>query len=178
MFENQATRSNFTMNAVEQSQQTFNYAKLLEEYNAIANVIPFETPRSSVVRHRTIPVFKNTLLDHTLTLAPYTSEVCNEISKKLLIRFNYAAFRLMPPRSTIGLHRDVYVSENYHIPVETNEGCFFVSNNHLYDMQNVGYLYRVDSSRLHTFINAGDTNRVHLQFVYDLNGHLLSGEYS
>lgn len=162
------------MNVIEQLRFNFDHVQLLKDYETFFTSIGFELPRSPIAKHKTTVVYKNEAVP--TARGTYAAEICDWMAKTFKI--NYAAFRLIPARSTVGFHTDLYVSRNHHIPVQTNRGCFFVSGNQLFNMQNVGYLYHVDSSRLHTFINAGDTDRVHLQFVNDVNGHLLNGEYS
>lgn len=79
-------------------------------------------------------------------------------------KFPYGRIRVMrvlPGRCYVA-HKDY--SYRYHIPIETNNACFFYFNDHdkTIKIPQDGNLYCVNTLEKHTFINAGSTDRIHL----------------
>jgi len=50
----------------------------------------------------------------------------------------------------------------YHIPLISNNGCWFLYEHKSFHMPADGSLYKVDNNVFHTFLNAGDTTRIHI----------------
>lgn len=161
----------------------FNGVHLAAEYEKLeAIVVPrpqtFEYKGTRVPRNHTVirlyndsdpSLFPQVVVEN----APYTIEVIQSL--KDLITFNFVCYRTLPPRSTFGWHIDEDITVNHHIPVITGEGAFFVSEDTIYKMHNIGSLYKVDSNRFHTFVNATEEPRVHMHFVYDADGFYQNG---
>lgn len=71
-------------------------------------------------------------------------------------------FRTLPPLTAYKWHTDFPGKPFYHIPIISNEGCWFVYEGKSFAMPADGSSYKVNNSRLHTFMNAGVQERTHL----------------
>lgn len=95
----------------------------------------------------------------------YLEEIFNYVKETYGPIGRFRAMKLKP-KSCLSLHID-FDNPRYHIPVITNENCFFI---HFADepqinyMSDVGCLYKFDSRIKHTAINASKTDRIHLVF--------------
>jgi len=57
-----------------------------------------------------------------------------------------------------------------HIPLITNDNCFFINNEVISRMDAVGHMYTFDSTVKHTAVNASRESRTHLvASVYNAN---------
>ena len=125
-----------------------------------------------IKHYSTIEVYnklKNGFSEKNKKDLPYTVQVCTELQN--VIKFNFVLFRLIPPMSTLTWHIDDDLDEvSYHIPITSNEGCYYIYEDRAYNMQSLGSLYLVRTNKFHTFMNAGITPRLHLHFVNDLDG--------
>ena len=66
----------------------------------------------------------------------------------------------MKSKSCYTIHRDW--TKRIHIPVITNEHCFLIVNNEIKHYPADGNHYLVDTTQLHTAVNAGRENRIHI----------------
>ena len=77
---------------------------------------------------------------------------------------NIGRFRIMilQPMSCYNIHSDV--ATRYHFVIDTNPSCLFVYPNHneVFHIPCDGKLYLVNTLEPHTFVNCGDTVRIHL----------------
>lgn len=69
----------------------------------------------------------------------------------------------MPSRACYAYHRDPDVYR-FHIPLYVKNGNFFIVDDKLYTLDNIGQLYQVKTSELHTAVNASTEDRYHLVF--------------
>lgn len=69
----------------------------------------------------------------------------------------------LAPRSCYTLHQDPE-DFRYHIPLITNKNNFFVVDNIISRMEDVGQLYRFRTKEFHTAVNASRQHRSHLVF--------------
>ena len=82
-------------------------------------------------------------------------------------------FYSMTPGSEIHAHRDMignvgWGGLRFHIPIQTNANLIFkVSNKRV--IMNVGELWALDTSYLHSVSNFGDLERIHLVFDVKVN---------
>jgi hypothetical protein len=99
------------------------------------------------------PIFYGTYLEKVV------HEVNDIVGQTYRVRFMN-----MKPRTTYRLHSDQ--GFRYHIPLITQKGCYFIVNDNLYEMQEVGYLYSFDGRHKHTAVNASldNSHRLHLLF--------------
>jgi Aspartyl/Asparaginyl beta-hydroxylase len=71
------------------------------------------------------------------------------------------------PKGSYPLHKDLHTTSRYHIPVITNEECFWIfkkdSDSYKLHMPADDRVWYVDPTRiLHTFVNNSNTTRCHL----------------
>ena len=85
-------------------------------------------------------------------------EYVNFILKKL----NMTITRDMkiPPKTCYYYHQDP--SKRVHIPLITNEKCFFVVADEVIRLPADGNYYVIDTTKLHTFVNASFEDRIHI----------------
>ena len=85
---------------------------------------------------------------------PYTNSILKE--------HNVYRARLMKlkPRSNYTYHQDY--TKRFHIPLITNDKCFFVIDEKVIRYPADGNYYIVDTTKLHTAINASTENRIHI----------------
>ena len=82
-------------------------------------------------------------------------------------------FYSMTPGSEIHAHRDMignvgWGGLRFHIPIQTNSNLYFkVSNKRV--IMNVGEMWALDTSYLHSVSNQGDKERIHLVFDVKVN---------
>lgn len=149
---------------IEKLNHKYDYERLLSGYRS--------NHPTNTDTYDTLEVFNN---GYTLN-DPYVVEVCDSVMK--VFDFNFALFRYMPPRTTLSWHIDQDCeSDSYHIPILSNPGCFYIIGPWAIDMQQCGQLYKVKNDDFHTFVNAGDTPRLHLNFIRDNKGRYLSREF-
>lgn len=91
------------------------------------------------------------------------------VVKKLEKTFNgisgLVVFAKLPPSKVITPHSDpgFYLSivHRLHIPIFTNEHCYFCLDNHKIHMEE-GFLYEINNLMVHSVENNGNTDRIHL----------------
>tara|TARA_B100000424_G_C22945260_1_gene503114 strand:+ start:766 stop:1224 length:459 start_codon:yes stop_codon:yes gene_type:complete len=85
-------------------------------------------------------------------------EYVNFILKKL----NMTRTRVMKmaPKTCYSYHQDP--SKRVHIPLITNEKCFFVVADEVIRLPADGNYYVIDTTKLHTFVNASFEDRIHI----------------
>ena len=67
------------------------------------------------------------------------------------------------PKTCLSYHTDIKKQIRYHIPVYTNNNCMFIINDMVERMSEIGTLYTLDSTKIHTAINASQTQkRIHI----------------
>lgn len=88
----------------------------------------------------------------------------------ILKHFNLYRTRILrlEHKTCYKLHKDM--TKRLHIPIFTNENCFFYFPDHKkhYHLEE-GKVYLVDTTKLHTFVNAYDSPRVHMVGCTDIN---------
>jgi hypothetical protein len=67
---------------------------------------------------------------------------------------------LLPPKSCYTYHKDP--SKRMHIPLITNENCFFVLDDEVVRLLADGNHYLIDTTKKHTFVNASMEERIHI----------------
>lgn len=96
----------------------------------------------------------------------YIEQLINDV--KILAnndKVNIGRIRLMRllPKTCYTLHQDLE-EFRYHIPLITNDKCFFVCGNNIEKMLEKGMLYRFRTNEMHTAVNASFYDRIHLVF--------------
>lgn len=94
----------------------------------------------------------------------------NTIFEETINQYNLFRTRLIwvKPYSCYSLHRDT--SPRFHIPLVTNEECFFVFKDMPIYHMSVNKLYWADTTYYHTFINCSSQPRLHIVSVAAIPG--------
>lgn len=85
---------------------------------------------------------------------PYTNSILSELKMYRSRLMN------MPPKYCYSYHKDP--TPRMHIPLITNENCFFVVNDEVIRLPADGNHYLIDTRKIHTFVNASFENRLHI----------------
>jgi len=85
---------------------------------------------------------------------PYTNSI--------LFHFDLYRSRVMNLKSKtcLSYHKDP--TKRFHIPIVTNENCFFIIDKKYYHLPADGSCYIIDSTLPHTAVNASFSDRVHI----------------
>ena len=85
---------------------------------------------------------------------PYINSIIKE--------HNLHRVRLMnlKPKRCYTYHYDL--TKRFHIPIETNDKCFFIVDKEVIQLPADGNYYIVDTTKNHTAINASKKDRIHL----------------
>lgn len=94
--------------------------------------------------------FKYTLFHHC--------DYLNELIKK----YNMTYTRLMKLKSKTCLSHHKDKTKRLHIPLVTNEHCWLVVDKKIYHAEADGSYYIVDTTKMHTAINASYEDRLHI----------------
>jgi len=96
----------------------------------------------------------------------YTVEVIKEIEKYTgyvySARVGRARYMALKPKSCLTYHVDQDNIMRIHIPIITNNNCFFVNEDRVGRMETTGKAYVFNSTVKHTAVNASRETRVHL----------------
>lgn len=86
----------------------------------------------------------------------------NTIFETIIRNYNLKRTRLMwlEPYSCYSMHNDE--TPRIHIPLITNQGCYFLFKIGLIKHLEIGNVYWVDTRKLHTFVNTSEYARLHL----------------
>jgi hypothetical protein len=95
----------------------------------------------------------------------YLQEVANSIGIR---EYGRVRLLLMSPQTCYTFHYDLD-GHRVHIPLWTHNNSLFFVHGKMWHME-LGYAYLMDVSKLHTAINAGRENRLHI--VFDKCEHL------
>lgn len=94
----------------------------------------------------------------------YFFEVYNQLKKEFVI----GRFRLIKidSKTCLSWHKDT--SYRIHIPIITSSKCFFIIEDHVFNLKGEGFSYLLDTKKHHTAVNADSIiNRVHLVISID-----------
>ena len=94
----------------------------------------------------------------SITVPLFEAPTINLIMKK----YNLYCTRLMTvqPKTCYTYHIDKI--KRLHIPIYTNEHNFFIIDDILYRLPADGSIYSVDTTKIHTFVNASMEKRIHI----------------
>ena len=111
---------------------------------------------SRTLKHITDEGFKEE--DFNIFLFPeldYTNSIIEDL---LMFR---TRVMILKPKTCLSYHADP--KKRIHIPIDTNENCFFLIDRYAHHLFADGSAYLCDTTKSHTPINASlDTNRMHL----------------
>ena len=139
-----------------------NLQKIKFDYEVLSDKLTDVTNHgnSVLVQKKLHLMWNNTFIPES-ELVPYTVGIVNFLKDRT--QFNSVTYRSVQPNTAYNWHKDSG-GLCYHIPIITNEGCWFVYENRCFNMKADGSVYKVNSSRNHTFVNAGNEPRIHLTF--------------
>lgn len=93
----------------------------------------------------------------------YFFEVYEQVKNSIDQKLGRVRLMLRPPSSCYSMHSDESV--RYHIAVQTNSECYFLFKNEgIFQIPDDGHIFEFQAQKLHTGLNAGKTNRIHLVF--------------
>jgi hypothetical protein len=96
----------------------------------------------------------------------YMEKVINQVNAQAVldgVNIGRVRFMFLQPKTCYTLHIDPE-EFRYHIPLVTNQKCFFVNNDIIERMPHIGWLYRFRTTEYHTAVNASMHTRIHLVF--------------
>ena len=93
------------------------------------------------------------------------------VFEQLINQYQLKRTRLLwlNPMSCYSMHRDS--TPRIHIPLITNSECYFVFKRGIIRHMPAGSVYRVDTTRYHSFMNCSDHMRLHLVGVISEDQH-------
>lgn len=131
-------------------QQVLNYNGFVDQINlqTVKGKDPFYGSRSGKEFVEAETEFKHFFFD-----MPYINSI--------LEKYNLCRSRVMKLRSKrcLSYHKDP--TKRFHLPVITNQNCFFVINNNVHHLP-VGKCYIMDTTLPHTAVNASFEDRIHI----------------
>ena len=83
---------------------------------------------------------------------PYTNSIIKDLYRTRVMN--------MAPRTCYTYHTDP--TGRFHIPLITNENCFFIIDDEVVRLPANGEIYFIDTTKKHTFVNASSENRIHI----------------
>ena len=91
----------------------------------------------------------------------------DSIFEQLIIKYKLLRTRLMwlSPNTVYSMHSDT--TPRVHIPLITNPDCYFVFQRGIVRHLGLGYVYWVDTTKKHTFMNCSNHPRLHLVGVVE-----------
>jgi len=96
----------------------------------------------------------------------YVVDVCKQIEKYAAeqhgLRVGRCRLLTLAPKECYTYHRDTDNVLRIHVPIITNPNCFFVNNDIVGRMPQVGRAYLFDTKVFHTAINGSRIMRTHL----------------
>lgn len=102
-----------------------------------------------------ITIFKD------LYLVECIKEMESYVWSKYRSKVGRARLMRMKPKTCLTYHKDDSIMR-LHVPIITNDACFFINNDVVGKMQKCGGLYLYDVASRHTAVNASREDRIHL----------------
>jgi len=138
------------------------HARLVKEYRSLVEPRLDDVPSGTdLCIQKKFVLVKDHKKNDLINRMPYTHSLVDRLLPKY--NFNFVNYRSIRPNTAYNWHRDkggICV----HIPLVTNEGCWFVYDSKCFHMAADGTVYAVNNSHWHTFVNSGPDRRVHLIF--------------
>lgn len=133
---------------------------LRSEYETVKTLFSDrKRPNSTVLIQRALGLITDNVPQEVLSSIPYTKQVVTYL--KTTYRYNCVTYRCMLPDTCYRWHTD-FSQVCLHIPIVTNLGCRFVYEDRAFHMPADGTVYVVNNEKYHSFMNGGDTPRVHI----------------
>lgn len=139
-----------------------NINKLIYEFETIKNEVhDVNDHGNQVLVQRKFHIMIENCYNEDIPDLPYTKEISEKLSA--VLKYNSINYRFVMPNTCYNWHQDTGLY-CLHIPLVTNIGCKFVYENRCFSMPADGSVYIVNNGKMHTFINAGPTARLHLTY--------------
>lgn len=140
----------------------FDLNKLIAEYIELDLTEPF-IEEGFVRKFHLVQL--NKVPPDVLLKVPYTNSLINHLKQFTGVDFNNITYRVLYPNAQYRWHKDLHYTEySYHIPLITNDSCYFLYENDIKYAMPAGFLYKTQVHLNHTFKNAGNAERVHITF--------------
>ncbi len=98
------------------------------------------------------------------------ASLSNTIIERLILKHNGFRTRIMimPPNKMYSVHADP--TPRIHIPITTNDECWMIWP-HFSQCKRLpaGFVYWTNTTKKHTFINGGDSDRIHIVMCVNEN---------
>jgi hypothetical protein len=102
--------------------------------------------------------------DYSVVNAEFRDSAVEELLRALPFRFGRSRLMRMRPKACLSIHADP--SRRYHYAITTNPSCYILDiakgAGRFHHIPADGRLYQMDAHRMHTAMNAGREERVHL----------------
>lgn len=96
----------------------------------------------------------------------YTYQVITEVEKMInetyKLHVGRTRFVDLNPNVCLHLHADSDSDLRFHIPIITNDKCFYVMEDQVFRFKDPGRLYILNINKVHTVVNGSDQVRTHL----------------
>ena len=102
------------------------------------------SPKNQVAKDLVVPLFD----------LPYVNSLMNKF------KIGYGRLCFLQSKTCYTYHKDI--SKRIHIPIETNDQCFFVLDDEVIRLPADGSVYEVDTTKMHTFVNGSMSTRTHI----------------
>jgi hypothetical protein len=150
------------MNITKLENININIDHLIREYRScIVELLQGKVnPYVDIVVQKKFHLVRNNYVEPILSQMPYTKQIVEHCLS--LHNHRDVTYRVLNPCTTYLWHYDKG-QQCLHIPLLTNDGCFFIYEREHFSMPS-GYVYLVNNGIPHTFCNSGPTERVHITF--------------
>lgn len=112
---------------------------------------------------------------HTHKSHEFNQNIFNmEYTNSILEKYGMVHTRLMDVKSKTCYSYHTDIRKRLHIPLETNEHCWFILDKELHHLPADGSVYLVDTMLPHTFINCGPETRTHIVSQSIINPNLFN----
>ena len=102
--------------------------------------------------------------DYREITEPFIGTVVERLLLNLPFMFGRTRLMRMQPKSCLSVHADP--TRRYHYAITTNPGCYIVGVNDetgtFHHIPADGQLYEMDAHKMHTAMNSGNRDRIHL----------------
>ena len=145
------------------------WSKHIQEISVNANVDLLFMEYNSLVAPLLTENRNVTHLSYTIDLSSekFANSYIKKISEQVQTVFPFTRLvaRQLAPLTCYKWHSDDF-DRVCHLPIVSNNGCFFIFDDVNYRLKPNGNVYIVDTSNSHTFVNSGEHNRIH--YIYEI----------